>query len=140
MKRLGLVVLGMVWLAACGGHPPYVIDGVGVGSECRFTGEFADRFPCDSWMGSSATPEAATAVYWRDENASGIYVGLVSSEKILRIEGDVIVSVEVDGSLAMMLINITNRESVVVIHSIDGATSECLIAPNDGILLKCENW
>ena len=140
-KRSGLLGLATATFAlvSCSTHGPYQIDGVGVGSECNFTGEFADTFPCETWVGTSPSPYAVTEVLWHPEQGS-VVLGFASSKPIQSVKGEIILSIQIDGTLGMVSLNITEKESTIIIKATDGSESKCRIAPSLGETFKCEDW
>ncbi len=140
-KRSGLLGLATATfaLASCSTHGPYQIEGVGVGSECNFTGEFADTFPCEGWTGTSPSPYAVTEVLWHPEQGS-VVLGFASTKPIQSVEGEIILSSQIDGTLGMVRLSTNEKESSIVIKATDGSESKCRIAPNFGESFKCEDW
>lgn len=140
MKTGLAALIGPAWtMSSCSVHGPYEFQGLGVGTDCNFTDEFAGIMTCESLAGTSLSPFAVEELYW-ESTPAGALLGLASSKPIEKLEGDIIVSSQIDDTVAMALLDIRELETRITVHAVDGSKSKCLIAPSKGIILRCDDW
>jgi hypothetical protein len=110
---------------------------VGVGSECNFTGEFSDRFPCDLWEGSSPSPDPITFAGSKLDG-EGKYVYFAADRHLESVSGE-IEAYQLDGSLGIVLLGWGAGRVEFAISSSDGKKSDCWYEParDSSVNFKC---
>ncbi len=133
-----LVLIGAT--TACTLAQPSEIQGVGVGSECNFTGEFVDVFPCENWQGVSPTPTAIT-IALMDRIEGRLLIGFASSKPIEAISGDDVLSSQSDGTLGILHLAHTDG-STIKVEATDGSTSKCKVDYSKSFSQRfsCSRW